>query len=86
LTQETIVDAGNVEASCLSLLERVGFVVTQELNGGDEEWLALRDDLHLRAESPLQLLWLYAMHDQSGGDSNPTNAEVARLLSLVKSR
>jgi hypothetical protein len=68
------------------MLEKLGFVVTQDLNGGDEEWLALRDDLHLRAESPLQLLRLYAMHDQSGADSSPTKAEVAQLLALMRSR
>jgi hypothetical protein len=58
-----IAAAGNVEASCIAALERLGFVVTQELSGGMEEWFALREDLHLRAESPVQLLGLYTVHE-----------------------
>jgi hypothetical protein len=69
-----------VEASCIAVLERLGFVVTQELSGGEEEWLALREDLHLRAESPLQLLGLLTMREHRGEDWAPTDSEVQSML------
>ena len=56
----------NPEAECVAVLERLGFVVTQELSGGDEEWLAIRAVLHLRAESASQLLSLYNGRDRGG--------------------
>ena len=57
--------AGNVEKSRIATLESFGFVVTQELSGGMEEWLAIREDLHLRAESPEQLLDLYTLREHA---------------------
>ena len=61
----------NAEAECVAVLERLGFAVTQELSGGDEEWLALRADLHLRAESASQLLSLYNVRDRGGQPEAP---------------
>ena len=58
---QSVAAAVNVDAEHVAELERLGFVVVCETNGETEEWVAMRDDLHLRAESPVQLLGLYSM-------------------------
>lgn len=80
-----IVAAGNAETACVSVLEKFGFVVVTETNGDVEEWVALRGDLHLRAESPVQLLELYSMRQDRGANRAPTDAEVEALLERVRS-
>jgi hypothetical protein len=80
MKQETIAGAGNVEAPSVAVLEKLGFVVTCERSGGDVEWVALRSDLQLRAESPLQLLGLYSMREHRGADWAPTDREVGSML------
>jgi len=52
-----------VDARCVAVLEKLGFVVVCETNGDAEEWVAMRDDLHLRAESPVKLLDLYSTRE-----------------------
>ena len=61
---ELIPAPGNVDTPSVAELERLGFVVVCETNGETEEWVAMRDDLHLRAESPAQLLGLYSMRER----------------------
>ncbi len=50
--------AEDAEPAFIAELENLGFVVLFETSGGMEEWVALREDLHLRAESPGELLEL----------------------------
>jgi hypothetical protein len=80
MSRESIVGAGNVEAPCVAVLEKLGFVVTHEVAGGAVEWVASRKDLHLQAESPLQLLGLYSMRQHRGVDWTPTDSEVESML------
>jgi hypothetical protein len=82
---ELIVAAGNAETACVAVLEKLGFVVVTETNGDVEEWVALRDDLHLRAESPVQLLRLYSMRHDRRANWAPADAEVEALLERMKS-
>ena len=79
MSPEHIATAGNTEASCIAVLEKLGFVVVCETNGGMEEWVALRDDLHLRAESPRQLLGLYSVREHRGASWAPADEEVEAL-------
>jgi predicted mannosyl-3-phosphoglycerate phosphatase (HAD superfamily) len=58
---ELIGAAGDAEPAFIAELEKLGFVVVCETSGGMEEWVALRDDLHLRAESPGELIELLSM-------------------------
>ena len=80
MSPELIASAANVEASCVAVLEKLGFVIVCETNGDAEEWVAMRDDLHLRAESTVQLLGLYSMREHRGADWVPTDAEVESML------
>ena len=84
MSAETIGASGNAEAPCVAVLEALGFVVVCETSGGMEEWLALRADLHLRAESPLELLDLYSMRQERGAARVPTDAEVDSLLEKMR--
>ena len=52
MSPELIAAAANVEASIVAVLEKLGFVIVCETNGDAEEWVAMRDDLHLRARVP----------------------------------
>ena len=80
MKQETIAAAGNVEAPSVAVLEKLGFIITCEPTGSGNEWVALRSDLRLRAESPLQLLGLYSMREHRGADWAPTDAEIDSML------
>jgi hypothetical protein len=80
MKREFIAGAGNVEAPSMAVLEKLGFVVTCEVSGGAVKWVALRSDLQLRAESPLQLLGLYSMREHRGADWKPTDGEVESML------
>ena len=84
MSTETLGTLGNADAPCVALLEALGFVVVSETSGGTEEWLALRPDLHLRAESPLELLDLYSMRQERGAARVPTDAEVESLLEKMR--
>jgi hypothetical protein len=85
MKQESIAGAGNVEAPCLAVLEKLGFVVACEVAGDAVEWVAARSDLRLRAESPLQLLGLYSMRQHRGADWAPTDSEVESMLKRMDS-
>jgi hypothetical protein len=86
MSTQTVAAAGNAELACVALLEALGFIVVCETSGGMEEWLALRADLHLRAESPLELLDLYSMRQERGAARVPTDAEVESLLAQTRSK
>jgi len=81
---EAVKSSRNAEAPCVAVLEALGFIVVCETSGGMEEWLALRADLHLRAESPLELLGLYSMRQERGAARVPTDAEVESLLEKMR--
>ena len=66
---ELIGAAGDTEAPSIAELEKLGFVVVCETSGGMEEWVALRADLHLRAESPGELLELLSMRTGASAPS-----------------
>jgi hypothetical protein len=85
MKQESIAGAGSVEAPCVAVLEKLGFVVACEVAGGAVEWVASRSDLHLRAESPLQLLGLYSMRQHRGAHWTPTDSEVESMLKRMGS-
>jgi Asp-tRNA(Asn)/Glu-tRNA(Gln) amidotransferase A subunit family amidase len=70
-SSEAIAAAGSADSPSVAELENLGFVVVCETNGDTEEWVAMRDDLHLRAESPAQLLGLYSMREHRGADRAP---------------
>jgi hypothetical protein len=50
--------AADTEPAFIAELEKLGFVVVCQTSGGMEEWVALRYGLHLRAESPGELVEL----------------------------
>lgn len=75
--------AANTLAPALACLRDLGYVVTRiESNSGDVTYQAENDACSLLGDDVLQLLALPTLLEQRGTSWQPTDAEVAELLTL----
>ncbi len=84
-TPTHITAAGNIEVPCYLALLALGFTVSRQwIESGqhDELWHAIRDDVHLRASGPIELLGLAKLHELRGNDWLAEDQEIESFMSL----
>jgi hypothetical protein len=78
---EQIAAAGNTEVPAYLALRQAGFEVTVTPRGGEsEQWVAKKTDVALIAESPLELLGLWAMRKERGSSWKASGEEIEAFL------
>lgn len=80
----TIASAGNTLAAALAALKQLGYSVSQ-LPGDPRLFQAENESFSLLAEDPLLLLGLAGIAQCRGANWQPSDSEVAQLLTLIQS-
>lgn len=78
---EHIAAAGNTEVPGYLALGKVGFEVSALPGSGkSEKWIAKKPNIILEAESPLELLGLWAMRENRGPNWKASDDEIEAFL------
>lgn len=77
-----IAAAGNTEVPAYLTLLHAGYQVSRKVIGSKEEWKAIRADIVLVAENPLELLGLAHMRETRGFHWKAGDKEITDFIGL----